>query len=91
MERRNFIQALAAGAAAGGIAAAQSAAAATTAATGASGADARAQLAALAQKMSEPVLTNMAAGTLKKTSPSKSAPPGMAATKAWPTSNASAA
>lgn len=70
MERRNFIQALAAGAAAGGIAATQSAAAATAAApaasAGVSGAEARAQLAALAQKMSDPVLTNMAAGTLKK-------------------------
>ncbi|RZT08608.1 Tat (twin-arginine translocation) pathway signal sequence [Duganella sp. CF402] len=72
MERRNFIQALAAGAAAGGIAATQAAnaataaTAATTGAGGASGAEARAQLAALAQKMSEPVLVNMAAGTLKK-------------------------
>jgi hypothetical protein len=65
MERRNFIQALVAGSAAGGVMAAQGAAAATAKPAAAAG-DARAQLAALAQKMSEPVLTNMAAGTLKK-------------------------
>jgi hypothetical protein len=65
MERRNFIQAMVAGSAAGGLMAAQGAAAATAAKPAAAG-DARAQLAALAQKMSEPVLTNLAAGTLKK-------------------------
>jgi len=65
MERRNFIQAMVASSAAGGMMAAQGAAAAASAATPAVG-DARAQLAALAQKMSEPVLANMAAGTLKK-------------------------
>jgi hypothetical protein len=64
MERRNFIQAMVAGSATGGVMAAQGAAAATAARPGAG--DARAQLAALAQKMSEPVLVNMAAGTLKK-------------------------
>ena len=63
MERRNFIQAMVAGSAAGGVLAARGAAAATT---NAAAGDARAQLAALAQKMSEPVLVNMAAGTLKK-------------------------
>lgn len=64
MERRHFIQSLAA---AGGLAAAQGAATAATATAPMAGsADARIQLAALAQKMSEPVLTNMAAGTLKK-------------------------
>ncbi len=78
MERRNFIQAVMAGSAAGATAGAafgaQSAIAETLApaagtsasAAGADGKSARAQLAALAQKMSEPVLTNMAAGTLKK-------------------------
>lgn len=75
MERRNFIQAVMAGSAAGATAGAtfgaQSALAATPAAAsaslaGADGKTARAQLAALAQKMTEPVLVNMAAGTLKK-------------------------
>jgi hypothetical protein len=68
MERRNFIHAMVAGSAAGGVLAAQGAAAATAkpAPASATGADARAQLAALAQKMSEPVLTNMAKGTLQK-------------------------
>jgi hypothetical protein len=66
MERRNFIQAMMAGSAAGGVLAAQGAAAATTAAKPAATGNARAELAALAQKMSEPVLVNMAAGTLKK-------------------------
>jgi hypothetical protein len=75
MERRNFIQAVMAGSAAGAALGAQSAVAATPASapaqasatlTGFDGKTARTQLAALAQKMSEPVLTNMAAGTLKK-------------------------
>jgi hypothetical protein len=74
MERRNFIQAVMAGSAAGAVMGAHGATAATPTATanataapaGADGKGARAQLAALAQKMSEPVLTNMAAGTLKK-------------------------
>ena len=75
MERRNFIQAVMAGSAAGATAGsafgAQSAIAATPAAgaaslAGADGKTARVQLAALAQKMTEPVLANMAAGTLKK-------------------------
>jgi hypothetical protein len=68
MERRNFIQAMVAGSAASGMMATQGAAAATATAAAKPGAtgDARAQLAALAQKMSEPVLVNMAAGTLKK-------------------------
>ena len=69
MERRNFIQAVMAGSAAGAVAGAHNAVAATTtgaAAAGADGKNARAQLASLAQKMSEPVLANMAAGTLKK-------------------------
>lgn len=77
MERRNFIQAVMAGSAAGAALGAQSAVAATAAGSpsplpasatlaGFDGKAARAQLAALAQKMSEPVLTNMAAGTLKK-------------------------
>jgi len=66
MERRNFIQAMVAGSAAGGVMAAQGAAAATAAKPSAAGGSARAELAALAQKMSEPVLVNMAAGTLKK-------------------------
>ena len=75
MERRNFIQAVMAGSAAGAALGAQSAVAATPASApapasatlaGFDGKAARAQLAALAQKMSEPVLTNMAAGTLKK-------------------------
>jgi hypothetical protein len=75
MERRNFIQAVVAGSAAGAVAnttlGAQSAIAATPAtgaasAPGADGKTARAQLAALAQKMTEPVLANMAAGTLRK-------------------------
>ncbi|NYE61780.1 hypothetical protein FHW58_002987 [Duganella sp. 1224] len=67
MERRHFIQTLAA-AAGGGIAAATATttSAASLAVADNSGAAARAQLAALAQKMSEPVLANMAAGTLKK-------------------------
>ena len=64
MERRNFIQAVVAGSAASATLGAQSAIAATpTAASaslaGADGKTARAQLAALAQKMTEPVLTNM--------------------------------
>jgi hypothetical protein len=73
MERRNFIQAVMAGSAAGAALGAQGATAATPVNAAASatlagfdGKAARAQLAALAQKMSEPVLTNMAAGTLKK-------------------------
>ena len=75
MERRNFIQAVMAGSAAGAALGAQSAVAATAASApsqasatlaGFDGKAARTQLAALAQKMSEPVLTNMAAGTLKK-------------------------
>lgn len=66
MERRNFIQAVVAGTAAGGMMAAQGATAASASAQPAAAGDARAQLAALAQKMSEPVLANMAAGTLKK-------------------------
>jgi hypothetical protein len=68
MERRNFIQAMVAGSAASGMMATQGAAAATATAAAKPGAtgDARAQLAALAQKMSEPVLVNMAAGELKK-------------------------
>ncbi|HEX7985250.1 MAG TPA: DUF2264 domain-containing protein, partial [Duganella sp.] len=69
MERRNFIQAVMAGSAAGAVAGAHNAVAATAAGaatTGTDGKSARAQLAALAQKMSEPVLANMAAGTLKK-------------------------
>ncbi|NGZ86628.1 DUF2264 domain-containing protein [Duganella aceris] len=66
MERRNFIQAMVAGSAAGGMLAAQGAAAATAAAKTGPAGNGRAELAALAQKMSEPVLVNMAAGTLKK-------------------------
>ena len=70
MERRNFVQSLVAGSAAGAMLGATQVASAATgkpaaAASGKPG-DARAELAALAQKMSEPVLSNMAAGTLKK-------------------------
>lgn len=67
MERRNFVQSLVAGSAAGAmLGVTQGATAATRPAAGAKPGDARAELAALAQKMSEPVLVNMAAGTLKK-------------------------
>ena len=67
MERRNFVQSLVAGSAAGAmLGVTQGATAATRPAAGAKPGDARAELAALAQKMSEPVLSNMAAGTLKK-------------------------
>lgn len=68
MERRNFVQSLVAGSAAGAMLGATQVASAATAkpATAGKPGDARAELAALAQKMSEPVLVNMAAGTLKK-------------------------
>jgi len=73
MERRNFIQSLAAGSAGAMLGVAQMAGAATKPVPAAAAAAAkpttdksRAELAALAQKMSEPVLSNMAAGTLKK-------------------------
>jgi len=67
VERRNFVQSLVAGSAAGAmLGVTQGATAATRPAAGAKPGDARAELAALAQKMSEPVLSNMAAGTLKK-------------------------
>lgn len=69
MERRNFIQSLAAGSAGAMLGVAQMAGAATKpvpAAAKPATDKARAELAALAQKMSEPVLSNMAAGTLKK-------------------------
>jgi hypothetical protein len=68
VERRNFVQSLVAGSAAGAmLGATQMASAATSKpATAGKPGDARAELAALAQKMSEPVLSNMAAGTLKK-------------------------
>jgi len=67
VERRNFVQSLVAGSAAGAmLGVTQGATAATRPAAGAKPGDARAELAALAQKMSEPVLVNMAAGTLKK-------------------------
>jgi hypothetical protein len=68
VERRNFVQSLVAGSAAGAMLGATQVASAATAKPAAAGkpGDARAELAALAQKMSEPVLVNMAAGTLKK-------------------------
>ena len=71
MERRNFIQSLAAGSAGAMLGVAQMAGAATKPVPAAAAAKpvtdkSRAELAALAQKMSEPVLSNMAAGTLKK-------------------------
>lgn len=68
MERRNFVQSLVAGSAAGAMLGATQVASAATGkpATAGKPGDARAELAALAQKMSEPVLSNMAAGTLKK-------------------------
>jgi hypothetical protein len=68
VERRNFVQSLVAGSAAGAMLGATQVASAATSkpATAGKPGDARAELAALAQKMSEPVLSNMAAGTLKK-------------------------
>ena len=70
MERRNFIQTLAAGSAGAMLGVAQVAGAATKPVPAAAAKPvtdkSRAELAALAQKMSEPVLSNMAAGTLKK-------------------------
>jgi hypothetical protein len=68
VERRNFVQSLVAGSAAGAMLGATQVASAATGkpATAGKPGDARAELAALAQKMSEPVLSNMAAGTLKK-------------------------
>jgi hypothetical protein len=68
VERRNFVQSLVAGSAAGAMLGATQVASAATGNPAAAGkpGDARAELAALAQKMSEPVLSNMAAGTLKK-------------------------
>jgi hypothetical protein len=68
VERRNFVQTLVAGSAASAMLGATQVASAATAkpATAGKPGDARAELAALAQKMSEPVLVNMAAGTLKK-------------------------
>lgn len=75
MERRNFMQALAAGMAAGAAGTAQAVQAApATAATGATGANERAYLAALAQKMAEPVLANMARGGLQKQFPLEVSP-----------------
>jgi hypothetical protein len=68
VERRNFVQSLVAGSAAGAMLGATQVVSAATGkpATAGKPGDARAELAALAQKMSEPVLSNMAAGTLKK-------------------------
>ncbi|MET0265119.1 MAG: DUF2264 domain-containing protein [Duganella sp.] len=66
MERRNFLGSLVAGSAAGAVLGTASAANAATANKAPAAGNARAELAALAQKMSDPVLSNMAAGTLKK-------------------------
>lgn len=65
MERRNFMRALAAGSAATGMLAANQAAGATPAAAAAAGGE-RAYMLHLLQQMSEPVLTLMAKGELKK-------------------------
>ncbi|MGB9989521.1 DUF2264 domain-containing protein [Pseudoduganella rhizocola] len=65
MERRNFMRALAAGPAATGMLAATQAVGATTAAAAAAGGE-RAYMLRLLQQMSEPVLTLMAKGELKK-------------------------
>jgi hypothetical protein len=76
MERRNFIQTIMAGSvsAAGAALAPASAIAASAATPPAPGGGSRQQLAALAQKMAEPVLSNMAAGTLRKNFPLELSP-----------------
>ncbi|MBY0239589.1 MAG: DUF2264 domain-containing protein [Burkholderiaceae bacterium] len=75
MERRNFMQTLAAGLAAGAAGAAPAGAAASAAlASAPSAGGERAYLVALAQKMAEPVLANMARGTLQKHFPLELSP-----------------
>jgi hypothetical protein len=71
MERRSFLRAVAAGSAVGSLA---GAAVPTLAATQQGSNTDRAYLAGLLQKMSEPVLSNMAAGTLQKRFPIEVSP-----------------
>jgi hypothetical protein len=70
MERRSFLRAVAAGSAMGGLAGAASPAIAATQQT----TNDRAYMAGLLQKMAEPVLSNMAGGTLQKRFPLEVSP-----------------
>jgi hypothetical protein len=72
MKRRNFMRAVAAGSAVGGLAGASGAASA--AARMADDGNDRAYMAALLQKMAEPVLSNMARGELHKNFPLELSP-----------------